>query len=72
MEDYICRNCGFRFIPQKWLLLGIGGVSVGDSTAMCIRCLSNATSPVSDTSGVTTWGIEESNSETREDEDVNE
>lgn len=39
-EDWVCRNCGFRFIPTYWVP-GVGS----ELNGQCPNCRSNATHP---------------------------
>lgn len=46
--DYVCRNCGYRFVPVYWIPTGGYGGTISDSsqvTGQCLRCGSNATEP---------------------------
>jgi len=38
MNDWRCRNCGFRFVPTTW----VQG-SPGEIVGQCPKCQSNAT-----------------------------
>jgi len=43
MNDWKCRNCGFRFVPTFWVSVG-GNTLVGQ----CPKCESNATHEITD------------------------